>query len=362
MTSNHKFYYFLLVFFISAFSFTIPLQGRQKIKAAVLKDFPPLYMTDAKGMSYGLAIDILENIALRCDFEIVYLQTENWAELLKAVQSGKADLSPAVGMSEDRFDDFIFSKEIETIPVSIFIRSKNNEIKGRNDLKNHRVAIIEKAGVENTLLKDKEIQLVRFPNLETAVGHLLSGDVDAFVFPEPVLLKKLREMKIENLIQTAGEPVIELKRGFLLKKSDSPLLSKINLAIEDYRTSGAFLNDYIKWYGKEEPFWNAARVFLAMSLLLITVILGSFVIYFFKLKNMNKKLQNSERKYRLLFETASDAVLIIDSETGKIVNANSQAEKLFGYPIHELIGMNHFNLYHLESMETLVKIFSQEFP
>ncbi len=44
-----------------------------------------------------------------------------------------------------------------------------------------------------------------------------------------------------------------------------------------------------------------------------------------------------ERIYHALFETAPDAVLVVDS-SGRIVAANPQAERMFGYPAKELQG------------------------
>jgi PAS domain S-box-containing protein len=48
----------------------------------------------------------------------------------------------------------------------------------------------------------------------------------------------------------------------------------------------------------------------------------------------------SEKRYRALFNNANDAILIVDTRTGKILNANKQAEHLLGRTRAEIIGMN----------------------
>ena len=56
-----------------------------------------------------------------------------------------------------------------------------------------------------------------------------------------------------------------------------------------------------------------------------------------------KKLGESEKRYRMLFESAGDAIFIIDAEVpgrGRIVAANRAAAEMHGYTVDEMIGMN----------------------
>ena len=54
-------------------------------------------------------------------------------------------------------------------------------------------------------------------------------------------------------------------------------------------------------------------------------------------KEAEVRLQDSEQRFRELLETAPDAMVII-KETGEIVLANRQVERLFGYPRKALMG------------------------
>jgi two-component system, chemotaxis family, CheB/CheR fusion protein len=49
-------------------------------------------------------------------------------------------------------------------------------------------------------------------------------------------------------------------------------------------------------------------------------------------------LRSSEERYRMLFETAYDMVLMLDAATGRILGANPSASKLSGFPRNELLG------------------------
>jgi len=54
-------------------------------------------------------------------------------------------------------------------------------------------------------------------------------------------------------------------------------------------------------------------------------------------KQSQIKLQESEARYRLLIETASDAVISAD-DSGTIIFANASTMRIFGYPSNDLIG------------------------
>jgi len=49
-------------------------------------------------------------------------------------------------------------------------------------------------------------------------------------------------------------------------------------------------------------------------------------------------LKASEVRYRRLFETAKDGILILDAETGRIIDSNSYLERMLGYSHAELFG------------------------
>jgi PAS domain S-box-containing protein len=60
-------------------------------------------------------------------------------------------------------------------------------------------------------------------------------------------------------------------------------------------------------------------------------------------KNVEAALRESEQKYRILFESAGDAIFILEAEgdnTGKIISANPAAAEMHGYSIEELLSMN----------------------
>jgi len=56
-------------------------------------------------------------------------------------------------------------------------------------------------------------------------------------------------------------------------------------------------------------------------------------------KQIENALRESEELYRQLFEAESDAVVLIENDTGRILEANSAAVALYGYTREELLSM-----------------------
>jgi PAS domain S-box-containing protein len=63
-------------------------------------------------------------------------------------------------------------------------------------------------------------------------------------------------------------------------------------------------------------------------------------------KQLEQSLQESNEKYKTLFDNTNEAIFIVDLKTGVILDANKQAENLLGCPRKEIIGMHHTSLHH----------------
>ncbi len=175
-----------LILKIGMFAENAEKSNKKEYTAVVLRDFPPLYIVNEKGEHDGFAIDILKNVSKISGFTVKYKQAENWEEAIKMIREGKADFIPAAGINSDRKDEFIFSKEVETIPVSCFVRSKNIDIKEIESLVGKKTGMLKGAAAEKELKnRVPNINIISFENIETGLVYLLSGEIDAFVFPEP---------------------------------------------------------------------------------------------------------------------------------------------------------------------------------
>lgn len=76
-----------------------------------------------------------------------------------------------------------------------------------------------------------------------------------------------------------------------------------------------------------------------------------------KRKKAKEELRESEEKYRSLFENLNDAAILIDTETGIILESNKQAEILLGRPREEIIGLHQTELHPSDKVEKCQQMF-----
>jgi PAS domain S-box-containing protein len=72
-----------------------------------------------------------------------------------------------------------------------------------------------------------------------------------------------------------------------------------------------------------------------------------------------KHLKKSELQYRRLFETAQDAILIIDGDSGDIIDANKFILDMLGYPLEYFVGKHLWELGFLKDKSLSEKAFAE---
>jgi PAS domain S-box-containing protein len=68
-------------------------------------------------------------------------------------------------------------------------------------------------------------------------------------------------------------------------------------------------------------------------------------------KQMEESLRSSETRYRRLFETAQDGILILDADTGQIIDVNPFLTKMLGYSHKDFIGRKLWEIGAFEDIE-----------
>ena len=75
---------------------------------------------------------------------------------------------------------------------------------------------------------------------------------------------------------------------------------------------------------------------------------------------MERRLRESERRFRLLFENSPDAIFITDPESGEILDANPAASELLLRPHAEIVGLHQSKLHPPHMFESAMTEFSDQ--
>lgn len=316
-------YLFIVSIFLSAEDSQI------KLKVGVLKLFPPQYSLSDSGEPVGFAIDVIESISRKSGFVIDYVIKETWADLLIALESGEIDLIPNSGITDERKELFSFSNPVETFVIRIFTRTSYEKFTGIESLNGKKVAVVS-VNIGKILLKNTDnVEISTFGHFEHALFALLSGNCDALIAPEPLILNMSRQIRVDNRIEKNGPALTEIKRAITVLKGKEWILEQLNPVINKFLLSEEYQKIYTKWYVKPTPFWSINKVIILMSMLIVIII---FILLVWKYYSTELKVKNRTRELLFrgnLLKNVSEGIITIDLNR-KISSCNSGAEILFG--------------------------------
>ncbi len=305
-----------------------------QVTAAIPRNFPSQYLLDEKGKPTGFAIDVMEQVAALAGLQVTYQVGATWHDVIEALRQGKVDLIPNLGITPQRQADFAFTTPVETFPVSIFVRQPEQAIQKIEDLPGNRVAVV-KQNAAFYLLQDREdIELQVFETPEKALFHLLAGEVEALVYPEPVLLKIARTVGVEERIKVVGQPLIEIKRAIAVQKDNGALLERLNQAVTSLVDSSAYQQLYVKWYGYSDPHIPIIWMLVGLLLLLLTAVVAW---RYYSQHRLNRLQQTGEALQRANQELSQTKVALeklnqeletrVQQRTAALAQANAQLQE-----------------------------------
>lgn len=97
--------------------------------------------------------------------------------------------------------------------------------------------------------------------------------------------------------------------------------------------------------GSRQPWTTAHRLFATAVANLVTLALVEY-----EADEARRQAQQANERLKTVFDASRDALLLADGDSGIILDANRQAEKLFGCAKHDLVGRHQSQL-HPKSQE-----------
>lgn len=367
MANNHQGILTILVILTLFASFSIDASPASLISDEVSHDTPFLFLGNMNiapvvylegSTPKGVAVDIVRALTPHMSRPIE-IRAMNWPEAQSLVAEGKADALIQINMNEERLKTYDFSDTLLESQFSIFTSSDTVGISGLSSLYGLRVGVESKGLPQQILEKETQINLTIIPDFLDGFTRISEGSLDAVVVDYRVGSYILAKNRIGN-IKVSGDPIAFSNSSIAVKKGNTELLNEINTALKEIKADGTYNSVLEIWKPTEGRFQTREELesiyFLIILILFILFLVTIVWIITLKLELSkrkaaeNKAIENQE-KFRVLFEKATDAVLVFDVELDRFIDANPNAEQLFGRDRDELIRYRPADLFATDNQD-----------
>jgi PAS domain S-box-containing protein len=232
----------------------------------------------------------------------------------------------------------LINELIEMRQRIVALEEKNNFINKQFKEFKKTAADIEKESVNVSM----ELSISLFEVFE-ALKRISSGDPDVRIseISEIELISKLKHM-VNLTAENIGDIVIQSHEFAMVLTEHFDVLHRVSNGELSARVSGA------------------SKIELLEALKEVTnEMIKSIDKEITKRTQMEEKLIESEERYRRLFETSKDGILLMDKQTGNVINVNPAIEKLLGYSSKEIVGKKLKDIGLMKDIEDVHEIIQQ---
>jgi PAS domain S-box-containing protein len=342
-------------------------EAPRQVRVGVYENPPKVY-TNSDGVIDGFWPVILNDIAIRENWELVWIKC-SWEECLDRLEKNQIDLMVDVGVNDERKEKFVFSDE--TVLVSwtrVYVR-EGSEIQTILDLDNKKVAGLEGSvnfdGPDGIKALAEEFGIsVEFRGMssyEAVFQAVQNGIVDAGVTNKDYGDLNEKEYGLNRtpiIIQptqlTFAYPIDGQLTEYLMKTIDRNIVS---MKADQESVYYSALDNYFGLRSDELivetiPSWVPRLALWTLGVLLF--LLAVSVTSRIQVNRQTKKLHESETRYETLTRVTPVGIFRTDVE-GKTTFVNETWCHIAGLPFTDAIGIGWLKAIHPEDREMLAK-------
>jgi len=324
---------------------------------AGLEQNPPLSYMNEQGKADGLLVNLLDHIAAREGWDVIY-QPDTFDRCLEKLRSGDIDLMVTIAYSKERAELYDFNKvNIISLWGQLYAQS-GSKIQSFLDLEGKKIAVMRKDTHHRALrdmLKNFGINAdyLEVDNFDQVFTALQQRQADAGV------VGRFFALTAEKKYKVAATPImfnpIEVHYA-TLKGANNNLLQAIDRELAELKAKpqSFYYKTLDRWFGGlgkgGVPPWVRPVVIgggllltlLAFFVLLLRRTVRQRTIHLeheiVERNRVEKALFKSEQNYRQLVESANAIILRFDPEGCVLTFVNDFCVDFFGFSREELLG------------------------
>ncbi len=301
-------------------------------------NYPPYIFRDEKGLLQGIIVDQWNLWQEKTGIKVKLIAMD-WIKAQHYFDEGRADVLETAFYTKQRAEKWIFTKPYTEFEVPVFISKTLGGIKDIKSLQGFTIGVKNGDACIEILKKSGITSLIEYPSYDSIIIAASKGKIKVFCIDKPPALYYLYKYNLEE----------EFKFSFTLYSGEfHRAVQKKNVELLEIVENGfnqiskkEFEIIEQKWLGKTIMYGKTIRYLIisASILVLISLILLFFNIFLrirvktktLELKNALEEISYKEEKFRTIFNSVNDTILIHNLFTGKIIEHNSAAEKMFGF-------------------------------
>jgi PAS domain S-box-containing protein len=318
------------------------------------KDYPPLTYLDNQQPA-GMAVDVAKALSGPMKRPI-RIELMNWDAAQQKVLNGEADAVLEMSDSPERQKLYDFASFTFTHEFGFVVRSTSLSDWTVSDLKGRKVGVTSGGFPRAFLETQPDLHLIIINDYEDGFKRLSAGTLDA-VAADLWVAAYLIERRGVSGVSIVDKPFATVHAAIAVKKGNSALLADITRGIETLRADGTLAKIKDNWRPEEVVFASRQKIKGLVALVIgafLAMLIAAMLLWVLTLKRqirlrrqIESALRENEERYRNLTEAAFEGIGI--SEGGRILDANEQMLKMFGYERNEFIGMKVTDLVAPES-------------
>ncbi|MEI7431097.1 MAG: EAL domain-containing protein [Betaproteobacteria bacterium] len=338
----------LLILILGIFSITgqaAPLPS--SIRVVLDDNYPPYIFRDSSGKTQGILKDLWVLWEQRTGVAVDF-QPMDWGKAQEALVSGQADVIDTIFETDARKKIYDFSRPYATIEVPIFFHKSISGITDADSLKGFTIGVKDGDACIDYLSAHGVSAFKRYPSYEAEVKAAVQQEIRILCIDKPPAINFFnRERAAEDFRYSPSLYVGEFHRAVAKGRSDLKRLVEDGFLLITAEERAAIET---RWLGEKlsSSLWSGVTRYgwyVLLSAVLVMVMLAAWnwalrrrvAIRTRELSATVLSLQETENRFRTLFEQANDAIFIMQGLT--ILDCNSRAEVLFDRPREQMVGV-----------------------
>lgn len=291
-----------------------------KIIVAIDHNYPPYIFRGEDGILKGYLVDLWQEWEKVTEVKVVLYAVE-WAQALKAIQEGKADIIDTIFFTEERSKIFTFSQPYVNINVPIFYSKSISGLADYDSLKGFMIAVKEGDAAIDYLLKNGVTNLVLFKDYKDIAIAAKEDKIKIFTIDEPCAIYYLNKYGIlENFKHGFNLYTGQFHRA--VRKGNEPILEYVEKGFNSIPKS-VYKELQNKWFGVQLKNQIPVKTLvLALSIIILIIIffISNSILLTKMVKTRTKELETANLEIEKeknflenLFKIFPDIVLTFDN-------------------------------------------------